>query len=141
MDDRRAILARLDRLGELVFGREPAVVDELWSDLGFILYGSEAGESAHTREELAHLFEGLYALPFRIRWRWDDPAVTISRDIAWFISEGQIELTYPDRMVSQPYRLAAIFQKVGGQWKWRLYSGSEPATPPAGYPAITSAAR
>ena len=130
MDDRKAILARLDRLGELVFARDAAVIDELWSDLGFTLYGSEAGESARTREELARLFAWLYALPFRIRWHWDDPAVTIAGDVAWFVSEGQIELAYPDRLVSQPYRLAAIFQKSGGQWKWRLYSGSEPAAPP-----------
>lgn len=132
MDDCQAILARLERLGELVFARKLAVVDELWNDLGFVLYGSEVGESASTREELAHLFEELYARPFRIRWRWEDPVVTIAGDVAWFMSEGQIELAYPDRLVSQPYRLAAIFQKTGGQWKWRLYSGSEPAAAPEG---------
>jgi hypothetical protein len=32
--DDQAILARLDRLGALLFARDPAIVDELWSGLG-----------------------------------------------------------------------------------------------------------
>jgi len=129
MTDEEAILARLDRLGELMFARDPAVVDELWSEAGFSLYGSEAGEHAATRADLARLFKGLYARPFRIRWRWDNPAVTIAGDVAWLATEGKIELSHPDRVESLPYRLTAIFQKAGGQWKWRLYSGSEPTEP------------
>jgi hypothetical protein len=39
----QAVLAKLDRLNALVFARDPALVDELWSDLGFRLVGSEGG--------------------------------------------------------------------------------------------------
>ena len=127
MTDEEAILARLDRLGELMFARDPAVVDELWSEAGFSLYGSEAGEHAATRDDVARIFASLYALPFRICWRWEKPAITIAGDIAWLSSEGQIEFTHADRVERHPYRLVAIFQKIRGAWKWRLYSGSEPA--------------
>jgi len=51
--DDQTILSKLDRLSALVFARDPAIVDELWSDLGFRLVGSEQGESAETRDELA----------------------------------------------------------------------------------------
>ena len=129
MTDEEAILARLDRLGELMFERDPAVVDELWSEAGFSLYGSEAGEHAATRDDVARIFASLHALPFRICWRWEKPAITIAGDIAWLSSEGQIEFTHADRVERQPYRLVAIFQKIRGAWKWRLYSGSEPAKP------------
>jgi ketosteroid isomerase-like protein len=127
MDDRQAILARLRRLGELVFARDPAVVDEMWNEAGFSLYGSEAGEQASTRDALARLFAGLYALPFRIRWQWDDPSVTVAGDVAWLTADGKLEFTHVDRVERQPYRLVAIFHKTGGAWRWRLYSGSEPA--------------
>ena len=53
--DDQAILARLDQLGALLFARDPAIVDELWSDLGFRLVGSEPAEIADTREGLAAL--------------------------------------------------------------------------------------
>ena len=126
MDDRGEILARLRRLGDLLFARDLATVDEMWGEGGFVLYGSEQGESVHTRDELARLFEGLYSRPFRIRWRWDGPEVTISGNVAWLTSEGQLELVYPNRTESRPYRIVAIFEKAGSRWRWRLYSGSEP---------------
>lgn len=128
MDDRAEILSRLKRLGELMQARDPAIVDELWNERGFRPYGSEAGEGADTRAGLVRLFEGLYARPFRIRWRWIDPAVAVAGEIAWLSTEGKLELIYPDRVESQPYRLVAVFEKTGGLWRWRLFSGSEPAT-------------
>jgi hypothetical protein len=126
MDDRRVILARLHRLGELLFARDRAIIDDLWSE-GFELYGSEAGEHAASRSDLVQLFDRLFALPFRIRWQWDHPAVAIAGDVAWLTTEGKLELTHADRVERKPYRLVAIFQRIGGAWKWRLYSGSEPA--------------
>ena len=41
MNAEEEVLAKLDRLGALLFARDPAVVGELWCDLGFTLYGSE----------------------------------------------------------------------------------------------------
>jgi ketosteroid isomerase-like protein len=139
MTDEEAILARLARLGELVFARDSAVVDELWTDAGFTLYGSVAGEIARTRAELTDLFDDLYAQPFRFRWLWENPAVSVAGDVAWLVTECQLELTFPDRVESLPYRITAIFQRIAGQWRWRLYSGSEPSRPAAERSTISAA--
>ena len=139
MTDEQAILARLDRLGELVFARDPKVVDELWTDAGFTLYGSEVGEVAHTRAEVTHLFNELYARPFRIRWLWNNRQVSIAGDMAWLATDCRLQLTYPDRVEHLPYRITAVFQWIAGQWRWRLYSGAEPSLPPAERSTISAA--
>ena len=125
--DDRAILARLDRLGELLFARDPAIVDELWSDLGFRLVGSEPGEIADTREGLALLMSSLFARKERLSWSWDDRTVTRQGEIAWVFAEGYVVVTAPERTDRLPYRLVCIFQRVAGDWRWRLFSGSQPA--------------
>jgi hypothetical protein len=125
--DDRAILSKLDRLNALVFARDPGVVDELWSDLGFRLIGSEQGESAATREELAALIEALFLKPIRISWVWKDRTLTRLGGFAWVCADGEIEIASPERAERRPYRLVCIFQKVDGLWRWRLFSGSEPA--------------
>src|SRR5260370_8940246 len=61
--DEQAIISRLDRLSALVFARDPTIVDELWCDLGFPLYGSERGERPETRDELRALFQRLFSKP------------------------------------------------------------------------------
>lgn len=119
------ITAKLERLGELMFARDMTIVDELWSD-GFRLVGSEIGEIVITRAGLETLFSGLFQNPARLRWRWDETAVTIENDIAWVFAEGNLERTYPDHADRKPYRLAAVFRKVEEGWQWRLFSGSEP---------------
>src|SRR5258707_6036768 len=48
----------------------PAIVDELWSDLGFRLIGSEPGEIADTRDGLARLMNSLFSRPARLTWSW-----------------------------------------------------------------------
>ena len=50
--DDQAILARLDRLGALLFARDPAIVDELWSDLGCRLVGSEPRSPTRAKASL-----------------------------------------------------------------------------------------
>jgi SnoaL-like protein len=124
--DDQAILEKLDRLGALISARDPAVVDELWSGAGFRLIGSEEGESAATREDLATLMAGLFAKPCRISWAWKDRTVTRSGDLAWVCTECDLVLAYPDRIERRPYRMVCIFQKIDDRWQWRLYSGSEP---------------
>jgi hypothetical protein len=125
--DDSAILARLDRLGELLFARDPAIVDELWCDLGFRLVGSEPGEIADTREGLARLMSSLFSRKERLSWSWDDRTVTHQGEIAWVFAEGHVVVTAPERTDRLPYRLVCIFQRVAGDWRWRLFSGSQPA--------------
>jgi len=126
MNDDQRILARLEHLGELLFARDPRIVDELWGN-GFRLIGSEKGETATTRDQLTALFDRLFALDPRLCWAWDNKTVTIENDIAWVFAEGYVELAYPDHIDRHPYRLVAIFRKVADDWRWRLFSGSEPA--------------
>ena len=122
------ILAKLDRLNALLFARDPGVVDELWCDLGFTLYGSEQGETVETRAELQSLFASLFARPYRLGWKWDRRRATCQYDVAWIAAEGQIEMTHPDRVEHLPYRMIGVQQQIGGEWRWRLFSGSEPAS-------------
>ncbi len=125
------VASRLDRLSGLMAARDLAIVDELWCDQGFRLYGSEHGESAETRDALEALILSLFAKPFRIRWNWQRVTADMQGDLLWTCAQGHVELAYADRMDRLPYRLIGILQRIDGQWKWRLFSGSEPATTPA----------
>jgi len=80
--DNDAVLARLDRLNELLFARDPAIVDEMWSGPGFRLIGSELGEVAATREDLARLLIGLFTRPARLSWQWHTRIVERHGDVA-----------------------------------------------------------
>lgn len=125
MDDIQAITAKLDRASELMFARDIAVVDELWSD-GFRLVGSEEGEIAAARDELVALVTALFGAPFRLRWDWDDKSFTIENEIAWVFAQGHLEFVYDTHTERVSYRLVAIFRRASDGWQWRLYSGSEP---------------
>jgi SnoaL-like domain len=124
--EHQSLLAKLDRLNALVYARDPAVVDELWSDLGFRLVGSELGEVDETREELAAHMAALFAKPFRVSWAWGQRKVTRQGDIAWV---SEIVIAYLQRTERKPYRMFCIFQKVDSDWYWRVFNGSEPVTP------------
>jgi hypothetical protein len=124
-----AVLAKLDRLNALVYARDPAVVDELWSDLGFRLVGSELREVDETREELAAHMTALFAKPFRVSWAWGQRKVTRHGDLAWVFADSEIVIAYPDRTERKPYRMFCIFQEIDGRWYWRVFNGSEPVTP------------
>jgi hypothetical protein len=128
--DEQAIISKLDRLSALVFARDPTIVDELWCDLGFALYGSEHGESAETRDELVALFQNLFSKPYRVSWAWEKRALNRHGDLIWACVDSQLEISHSDRTERAPYRLIGLFQKVGESWKWRLFSGSEPAASP-----------
>jgi len=126
MDDKAAIEAKIDAAARLMFAKDMAIVDELWSD-GFRLVGSEVGEMAASRDELEALIAYLFSLPFKLRWVFNErPTIIIENDIAWTFSEMHVHLVCPDKVINLPYRLVTIFGRENGAWKWRLYSGSEP---------------
>jgi hypothetical protein len=122
----QAVLAKLDRLSALVDARDLAVVDELWSGLGFRLVGSEIGEVDETREEVAAHMKALFARPIRISWAWGPRRVTHHGDLAWVFAESEIVIASADRTERKPYRMFCIFQKVDDRWHWRAFNGSEP---------------
>ena len=125
MEDEQAIYSKLARASELMFAKDIAIVDELWSD-GFRLVGSEVDEIAATRDELEGLISYIFTAPFRLRWSWDSKPVTIENDIAWIFAQGHVEFVADQDVQRFPYRLVAIFRRAGADWTWRLYSGSEP---------------
>lgn len=127
--DDGGILAKVDLMSALLSARDLRLVDELWSP-GFRLVGSEPGEVAETRDQLVRLFTRLFSRP--VRYRFDFPAAAVNRsgDVAWLFAEGDLLATADDGTVRRlPYRLTAVFQAVDGAWRWRLFSGSEPAPP------------
>lgn len=128
MSDIAAINAKLDVAANLMFAKDMAIIDELWSD-GFRLVGSEEGEIAATRDELVAVISAIFAQPFRLRWVFNDKSFNIENDIAWVFAQLTVELVFPDNVVALPYRLVTIFRRVAGEWQWRLYSGSEPVPP------------
>lgn len=130
MTDTDSILARLDEFNRLVASRDLGIVDLLDNPQGFALFGSEAGEHAQG-PGLRPFFAEVFAKPYTITFVWHDPAITFAGDIAWVTAEGTLHLGYSDRVTSMPFRLVAIFQKQGGDWRWRLFSGSEPAPSPS----------
>ena len=125
MDDKQAIALKIDRASHLMYNRDIAIIDELWSE-GFQLVGSEEGEIAVTRDQFVTLVTALFAAPFRLQWDWDDKSFTIENDIAWVFAQGHLAFIYDEHTLRVSYRLVAIFRRVGNDWQWRLYSGSEP---------------
>jgi hypothetical protein len=126
----RAIREKVERMSDLLFRRDLALADELWSP-GFRLVGSEAGEVADDREALLDQFQRLYARPVRYRWEFARFDVQSLGDVAWAFAEGHLTATSDTGVGRFPYRITAVFAHDGIDWRWRLYSGSEPAGAPA----------
>lgn len=125
MSDISAIEAKLATAAQLMFDKDIAIVDELWSD-GFRMIGSEVGEIAATRDELERQITKIFANSFKLRWIWNDKAYTFEGDIAWVFAQGYIEFVSEAGSGKVDYRLVAIFRRTPDGWTWRLYSGSEP---------------
>ncbi|OLP55956.1 hypothetical protein BJF92_02265 [Rhizobium rhizosphaerae] len=110
----------------LLRSRDPSIVDELWSD-GFRLVGSEVGEMATSREQLVALFRKLFTRT--VRYAFDFPIVEVDVDgnVAWLFAEGALLADDGEKSERLPYRLTAVFTFADERWRWRLFSGAEPA--------------
>ena len=124
------IRAMLDDMSRRVFARDLGLVDHFWSGGRFWLYGSEAHEHDETRDELQRHLSDLFSKPYRISFVFDRLSVDHHGDMAWVNAPAVLQIHHADRIAEMPYRLFALFQKVGGAWRWRVFSGSEPAAPP-----------
>lgn len=125
-ETKEALRAKVARMSALLSDRNPAIVDELWSP-GFRLVGSEPGEVAADRPRLEKLFAMLFARPVRYGFDFASFAVDRQGDVAWLFAEGDLLANGTEGVARHPYRLTAVFLRVGGDWQWRLFSGSEPA--------------
>ena len=126
-----ALLAKLDRLNLLLAKRDPGIVDELWSGPGFLLVGSESGEMARTRDELASHMADIFALPATYGFARQSSIVARHGDIAWVFAECQLVITAADGETRRPYRMSCVFQNIDGDWHWRQFVGAEPVAPAA----------
>lgn len=126
----RELRKMLEDVSDRIFARDLSVVDLFWEGGGFWLFGSEEHEQDLTREELRAHLGALLAKPYRVRFVFDRLMVDQQGEMAWLNAPAVLEVHHPDRVARMPYRLFALFQKIGGQWRWRVFSGSEPAAPP-----------
>lgn len=127
MDTEQIILAKLDRFVEGIASKDLRVVDELWGDGGFVMIGSERGEICRSRAELEAKMRALFANPATLRFDWPDRSVRVVGDVAWSLALGDLVIRKAEGEARQPYLATCIFQRVGGEWRWRQFFGSEPA--------------
>lgn len=121
-----AINARIDRFVALLAARDRAVVDELWTDRGFRLVGSEKGEIFRTRDELARKFDALLANPRQLVFEWPRREIDIAGDVAWVFVEGDLVYRSAGEDERRVYNATFVFQKIDGAWRWRQFFGAEP---------------
>lgn len=124
--DHEAIRLKVDQMSALLRNRDMAIVEEIWSP-GFRLVGSEIGEVAESREQLLALFEKLFARAVRYAFAFEKFDVNREGNIAWLFAEGDLLADNGKQVDRFPYRLTAIFRMEEGNWRWRLFSGAEPA--------------
>jgi uncharacterized protein (TIGR02246 family) len=116
----------LDRLNEGLTSHDPGLANAFAAD--GLMVGSEPGERAQGRAQIAALLETVYAQPFKASFEWKTVSGGISGDLAWLFAEGDMVLEGGGLAQRRPYRLTGILVKAGGGWTWRLFHGSEPIT-------------
>ena len=117
----------LDEMSLLIFDKDMSIIERFWAGGRFWLFGSE-NEHYVTREEHQLHLRTFLEKPYRARFRFAELSCDSHGDMAWVNSMGTLEIHHPDRVVERPYRLFALFQNIAGQWQWRVFSGSEPAS-------------
>lgn len=120
------ILETLARFSRLVWARDPAVMETFADDADILLVASDAGVTGRGPSEVFSLLSGVFALPERIRWEWRDRIVTRQAEIAWFFAEGEMILEGEEGQTRLPYRASGVLQLDDGQWRFRMFHGSEP---------------
>ncbi len=119
---------RLDAFVDMIEHRDPSLVDDLWSDDGFLMVGSERGEICRTRAEVDARLRAVFALRETLVFDWPKRTLTIVGDVAWIFAEGHLILRGAGMEdVRRPYLASCVFENRGGKWRWRQFFGSEPA--------------
>lgn len=125
-DVRTEILETLDRFGRLVEQRGLQVLDEFAVTDATLLVGSDAGEVARGPTELAAFFRRIFDRVETFGWQWERIDVHGVGLVAWLYAEGHV-VVRGSTEVRLPYRLTAVFERIGDTWKWRHFHGAEPA--------------
>ena len=128
------ILAVLDRTSERFLARDLDGLLELFSpDEDILLAGSEMGEVARGREDIRSSLVELFGRPEAYSFQWDTRNVSANGDVAWVFAEGSVAVHQDDGAIERlPYRMSGVLQRVGNQWLWRMFVGSEPVAAEGG---------
>ena len=127
----RGVRLALIRLNGLLSRRDLSIVDEFVDRDDALLIGSELGERARGPAQIEAFFEDLFAKPEALSFAWREVDVAVTGEVAWIHADGEVVRKTDSSEVREPYRLAGVLEPHGGDWKWRLFQGSQPA-PPAG---------
>jgi ketosteroid isomerase-like protein len=94
-----------------------------------VLFGSEAGERAIGRAELASFFGRLFAEPRTVGWEWNSLHVGSAGDVSWFVGPAMVVVRTEDGAEQRlPYRLSGVLcRDLDGRWRFAQFNGAEPA--------------
>ncbi len=125
--DYRQIRQALERLSTLLQTKDPAILAEFTGHDDVVLIGSEAGEIIEGTEAFVDFFRRLLALPVRLAWEWKTVRISREGEIAWVFANGEVVIRNGEGEKRAPYRMTGVLKQHDGQWRWRLFHGSEPA--------------
>ncbi len=100
---------------------------KLFVDDEAIFVGAESGAEARGIQQIRSFFESFFSEPFVFGFDWQKVNIDVIGEVAWLFSNCHIEVISAAGRHHHPYRVTAIFQRVGSQWRWLHYHGSEPA--------------
>lgn len=76
---------------------------------------------------MRELLEGVAASPATLEFRWRERRVRREGDVAWVNAAGTVAVAAPgEPSLELPYRVTAVFLRLGGRWLWHTHSGSAP---------------
>jgi ketosteroid isomerase-like protein len=125
-DTRSAVREVLERFFHLVSTRDMRVLAEFAPGDDVLLVGSDAGEIATGPQEIEAFFTRIFAATSTFSWRSRCLTVSQAGDMAWFFADGQMTVENAEGQEERPYRIAGVLERIGDQWLWRQYHGSEP---------------
>lgn len=127
-DTRSAVRAVLERFFHLVSTRDMRVLAEFAPGDDVLLVGSDAGEIATGPQEIEAFFTRIFARPPTFSWKSRRIHVSQAGDIAWFFADGEMTVESAQGPEKAPYRISGVLERIGDQWLWRQYHGSNPVT-------------
>lgn len=123
----RGVRLALIRLNGLLSRRDLSIIDEFVDAADSLLIGAGPGERARGLAEIETYYEQLFAQPEAFSFAWREVDVSVRGDVAWLHAEGQLICKTDSGEERRPYRLAGVLEPHGGDWKWRLFQGSQTA--------------
>jgi hypothetical protein len=86
------------------------------------------GEIATGAQEIGEFFTRIFARTSTFSWKSRRISVSQAGGIAWFFADGQMTVDSAEGQAKAPYRISGVLERIGDQWLWRQYHGSEPVT-------------